>query len=154
MKTMKKGFSLLEVVVAVALLAGVLFSVGVLIPRAVMHMRNYGYQARGVELAEQLMEEIRGLDAPDIVSGTYDGSNTSGRNIAARRFPPTPYPTYTAVFQSGGQEVRKEYRFTVNVAPVAPGSTLRRVQVTTTWIESHGGEDVNRSWSVSSYVTP
>ncbi|MBM3463179.1 MAG: hypothetical protein FJX76_13840 [Armatimonadetes bacterium] len=98
-----RGLTLIEVVVSVCLLAGALFTLGILIPRTVMHLRNHGFEAVAAQKAEDVINRTRGLDAADIPSGVFDGRDTTGSPPLARtpdvvkwsgkrRFPPALRP--------------------------------------------------------------
>jgi hypothetical protein len=160
-----RGLTLIEVVCATCVLAGVLFTLGVALPRATMAMRNHGYEARAVELCERLMEEIRGMDSADVRPGTYTAAPPTAPRSVPRAFPPTPFPSHYAIVKVDDREERVTYNFTVTVtnvplAPAPPGSalaassgSLRQVVIDVTWKEPRGGREVDREWRLASYVS-
>ncbi|NDD28956.1 MAG: hypothetical protein EB084_11890 [Proteobacteria bacterium] len=162
--------SLIEVVIAVTVLAAALFSLGVLIPRSVLHLHNKGFEAVAAQLAERLLEGTRGLDPASVPNGLWDSwapfvsQSSDTANVPAhagsarRQFPPVPYPAdglapYTVSAIQNGQPCTVSYYFRVEVkAPVSAGAA-RSMQVTVCWLEQSGGGVSNaRSLAVSSEV--
>lgn len=145
-RRVQRGLSLIEIVVAVTILSGALFTLGVLIPRCVRNMHDKSYQMLAIQMAERILEGARGLDASDVPSRTWstvdavaDHPSLPAHAASPRRqFPPDPYPAdgftpKSVTLQSNGQPVTVEYRFTVSVEPLPSGS--RRVTVTVRWRE-------------------
>lgn len=115
----RRAFSLIEVVVAVTVLAGALFTLGVVIPRSVLHLRNKGYETVATQMAEDLLDATRGLDPAQVPNGEWLTSPWSGSGGvqkpvhpgSRRQFPPAPFPA------DGASAVMR--RFEVNVDAMA-----------------------------------
>lgn len=157
-----RGFNLLEVVVATTLLAGVLFTVAILIPRCVLQMHSKAYMAQAVQLADQLMEQIRAADVGSIAPGDYVGTAAT----PPASFPPSPYPHQLVTFKSEGATVPMDYTFTVRVAsqdlaPPAPVAAspvpfrMRSVTVAVNWQEPQpDGTTAARVYALDTLVGP
>jgi len=156
----RRGLSLLEVVVAVSLLSATLFTIGIIIPRCVLYMRNHGYQAQAVQLSDRLLEEIRLMDPSDVRTGTFtDSSPDDPPASSGRRFPPEPFPRASMESYVWGVPIRMDYQFTVTVEPHAiepsvspPGGQVRKVSVTAVWREKEDASLPPRTFTVSTYV--
>lgn len=143
---------------AVAVLSTVLVTVGLLIPRSVLHLRNKGWDVLAAQMAQQIIEGARGLDSADIPSGDWDGTRAPLRDGKLRQFPPPPYPSQTATIKVDDQSQSATFRFTVKIAAaVRPGApeTVRRIVVTASWVEPNGsGEDETRTYALASNLGP
>jgi type II secretory pathway pseudopilin PulG len=159
----RRGFSLLEASFGLSLLAIVLFVVMALIPRSSMIVRNTGYEQAGEQMAERMLEQVRGFSRADVdTSKLYDGrvpvpALSPGQ---PRQYPPAPYPTTTVTMQTNGETASVDYTFAVEASDVAagprpaPSAAMRRVTVWVYWKEPHGDKVVDRDWSVTSYLAP
>lgn len=142
---------------AISLLTGVLVTLGLMIPRSVMHLRNNGWEVVGVHMAQQMLDTARGLDAADIPTDDFDGTKRPLRPGLPRQFPPSPYPTTTLTILVDNQPITATYTFRVKVEAAHAGAPpdLRRIIITTTWKEPDGaGNEVDRSFVLPSHLGP
>jgi hypothetical protein len=172
MVTGKRGFSLLEIVFAVTLLAGVIFTLGILIPQTLIYTRDTGIDMLAYREAERLMEGIRTMGAPhpsqlatNPAAQFFDGFTAAPPPPGA--FPPAPYPRETIQYQQKGVPVNYLFTFQVQLGAIAvpnPSTpytaNYRQVTVTVLWDQNlGGGQTVVRSggsggqqWSLQSQV--
>ncbi|MDQ7823091.1 MAG: hypothetical protein RDV48_09885 [Candidatus Eremiobacteraeota bacterium] len=168
----KKGISLLEIIIAMGILAFMIFSIGVLIPLSQTRSFNYSNRETALSLAENMLEKIKALNFSDIVNdATYDGE--LGMDPANKgtyyQYPPAPYPsTSVDIYYPGPQSSGVlchtiRYYLKVNScfdtdANGIPLETLKKVTVKVTWNQpafsggSEGGKLQNRSITLSSKV--
>lgn len=164
----RRGLSLVEVVVAVTVLAGALFTLGIMIPRSALHLRNKGYETVATQMAEEILDATRGLDPAQVPSGrkwsmpremsaSQGDVSVPSYPDSRRQFPPAPYPAdgrtpIARAFTINGQRVDVPYYLDVEVKK--PASTTppvpRTLIVTVSWREKEGGE--LRSFSLTSQV--
>lgn len=83
------------------ILTGALFTLGIVIPRSVMHLHHKAYEGVATQLAESLLNVTRGLDPAQVPNGrwvTSPGSSGSDDGQlpvyrgSRRQFPPAPFP--------------------------------------------------------------
>jgi prepilin-type N-terminal cleavage/methylation domain-containing protein len=151
----KKGFTLIEITVALLILAFILFSLGVLIPLSQVRIRNTAHRDMALALAEDVIGKIRALNWEDIpfqefIADKGDAFIMKPPVIGVQIFPPEPYPSKECSFDSTDQgggvtthTVTYLYRVTVEPAndPDAPAvlaEDLKKVTVVISWEESSG----------------
>lgn len=150
----KKGFSIVEAVVAVNLAAlMIVFLIGI-IPYCIVSLKRTAHFLVASSLAEQLMENIRMAPFDSIPpQGTYSVNPPALGSL------PNPYPNTAITVKSDGVTDTRLYSFTVDINDgVDPfGNTvsdIKRVTVTVTWTERTGvtGVTANRSSLLSSEI--
>jgi hypothetical protein len=156
----RRALSLLEVVVAMCLLTAGLVTLGLMIPRCLLHMRNKGFDCIAAQLGSQIIEATRGLDPADVPNGTWDATTIDPAPPPARSglrtFPPAPYPARDITVNNNNTPVTMHYTFSVKMGPAtiagAPAN-LRLIEVTVSWTEPDGsGNQTARSYTVASQV--
>lgn len=150
----KKGFSIVEAVVAVNLAALIIvFLIGI-IPYCIVSFKRTAHFLVASSLAEQLMENIRMMPFDSIPSvGTYSVTPPSPGYL------PNPYPDTAITVKSDGVTDTRLYNFTVDIQDGVDlfGNTvpyIKHVTVTVTWTERTGitGATANRSSLLSSEI--
>jgi prepilin-type N-terminal cleavage/methylation domain-containing protein len=150
-----KGFTLLEVTVALLILAFILFSLGVLIPLSQVRIRNTSHKDRALMIAEDMIGITRALNWDHIiVPAQYSGTppftppflDGGGHQI----FPPLPYPSIECSFDTADQAGKintHTIAYTIDVkteeVPDPDNATvmandLKKVIITVKWRESTG----------------
>ena len=136
------GLSLLELVVATFVLLAFFSFVG-LLTLSVSSMKAAAANTQAAQLASALMDGVRQMAWPDVVSGTYRGGVPDAAASAgmANQFPPQPYPSLQHVFTVNGMATHHTFVFTVVCANgleadgVTPMADLKTVQCRVSWLE-------------------
>jgi prepilin-type N-terminal cleavage/methylation domain-containing protein len=96
----KQGFSLLEVIIAMALFVLIVFSIGTLIPYSQMRVQSTSRKDVAFTLAESILEKTKSLpwDSLDYTMD-FDGTASSPPDPRGKgtltQYPPSPYPSKT-----------------------------------------------------------
>lgn len=158
------GFSILEVMIAMMLLALILFSLGLLIPISQVRVRNTANHDMAFTLAENIMEKIRGLPWENIEKNRVfrgyipDPAVTDG--MGTQIYPPEPYPSLMYDFRSGDTALVTTTRSVPYVCTVKSiydshfgTEDLLDVTVQVNWTEPTGsGGSAEKSVSLSSRI--
>ncbi|MDQ7822569.1 MAG: hypothetical protein RDV48_07205 [Candidatus Eremiobacteraeota bacterium] len=146
--------------VALLLLALLIFSIGVLIPFSQLHMRQTTHRDMAYTYADILLNTVCGMNSGDIVPGTTFSGQPA--HSGPSQFPPWPYPSVTHVSEYPSTDTAKslthttEYFFTVTAAQESPiKPKVYVVTVNVSWRE-HGAKESEaqeKTITVSSKVT-
>jgi prepilin-type N-terminal cleavage/methylation domain-containing protein len=165
-----RGFSLLEVTIALLLLSLVLFSLAVLIPMSQVRLRNTAHQEMAVTLAEDMLGKIRALNWSDIPAvttlpaGKTVSNGESGdpaHTYGAVSFPPPPYPSQTYSFDSRENTASSNdtkhtviYYYAVTAEKTSDSNPdLVIITVSITWKEAQGsGGSLERHVTLTTMV--
>ena len=123
----RKAFTLIEVVIALAILAIGLLGLVSVLSKTIFGIRGSGKRTKAVELAMAKMEELKN-----------------------RPFYPVVSSTYTYVLTDGSDE----YSLTWVSVDSTPVNNCKRLDVTVTWTERNRPQSVTLSTVVSKYGRP
>lgn len=168
---MKKGFTLIEMIITLLLLVLLLFSLGILIPLSQIRMKNTSHQDIAVILAENIMSDIHCLTWNNISKNATFDSNKPVADPAIiengiRIFPPEPYPIMHYQIYSGEYSQGKgtsypihevNYKYVIKTLyDTTPAGVeiedLLKISVSIYWDESrgHGGTRKDRFINLTS----
>lgn len=158
------GFTLLEIVVSLVVLALLLFSLGFIVLNSQMRMRGSSHRDIAYSLAESMIDQIRDMKWEDVEKDTtYSGLVPDPPQNAGmpNQYPPAPYPSF--VHESNYPEPGtgsivthgKEYRFIVRTLYDTANSVnedLTFVTVGIYWEETAGGVNAARDIVLQSEI--
>jgi type II secretory pathway pseudopilin PulG len=144
MKRRKYGLSFIELIIALGLLAFLIFSIALLIPLSHTRTQSISDKDTAYNLADAMLEKIRALGFDDIIEGkTYNGCDPANKGTYYQ-YPPVPYPktSVTAYYpQSNSTAIiarSTNYTFSVLASLDVDKSgneirDLKKVKVTVSW---------------------
>lgn len=145
-RIMKKrsGLSFLELMIALGLLAFLVFSIAILIPLSHARTQSTADKNTAYNLADSMMEKIRALGFADIVENRSFNGQAPRNQGTYYQYPPAPYPraSMTTYYPShnGGNLMSRTIDYTYSVSAAfdreKDGSEIRdikKVTVTVYW---------------------
>lgn len=144
-----RGFTLLEVLIATALIGVAFFYVLGLIPSGYVGIKKSGHQVIAANLAEEILENIRKMPYEVMISSTagrrYDGRIPDPSVQTAvppnppntlYTFPPPPYPSKSVTLTNDGVTESRRFFFVVDTREdLGTGAGYKWVAVTVHWSE-------------------
>ena len=140
---LQKGFSLFEIVIAIALLGLVMVSVCSVFAYGIESIKKGQKNAIAIHIGKKKLNELNNIDLNDPNGITYKSLCTSIEGYDPAQTPPTENCIswdITGQHDITGSEkiAGSSYNFTVGIEGFQPG--LKKISVTVKWFDSEGKE--------------